>query len=93
MRDFDIVVEAVSGSLVLFDDVPAGRGALTPETVVGIGPYRIRLPPERGFDLALSIDRARALPPRLQSPAPLRRRHLARRPLSWLLFAAVLGAS
>ena len=38
VRDFDIVVESVSGSLVLFDDVAAGRGALTPETVVGHRP-------------------------------------------------------
>ena len=96
VRDFDIVVESVSGSLVLFDDVPAGRGALTPETVVGIGPYQIRLlPPERGFDLALSIESgesaAAAAPPVAAAPLRIRGGLLARRPLSWLLFAVVLA--
>ena len=79
-----------------FDDVPAGRGALTPETVVGIGPYQIRLlPPERGFDLALSIESgesaAAAAPPVAAAPLRIRGGLLARRPLSWLLFAARTG--
>src|SRR5262245_53943673 len=95
VRDFDIVVEAVSGSLVRFDEVAAGRGALTPETVVGIGPYQIRLlPPERGFDLALSIESgesAAATPPVPTAPLRLRGGLAARRPLSWLLFVAVLA--
>jgi predicted CXXCH cytochrome family protein len=95
VRDFDIVVEAVAGSAVRFDDVAAGRGVLTAETVVGIGPYEIRLlPPERGFDLALSIETgeaAAAAPPVQAAPLRLRGGLLARRPLSWLLFAAVLA--
>jgi predicted CXXCH cytochrome family protein len=95
VRDFDIVVEAEAGSPLLFDDVPAARGALTPETVVGIGPYQIRLlPPERGFDLALSIESgesaAAAPPPVAAAPLKIQGGLLARRPLSWLLFAAVL---
>jgi hypothetical protein len=95
VRDFDIVVEAEAGSPILFDEVPAGRGALTPETVVGIGPYQIRLlPPERGFDLALSIESgdspAAAAPVVAAAPLRIQGGLFARRPLSWLLFATVL---
>ncbi len=94
VRDFDIVVEAVAGSAVRFDDVPAGRGVLAPETVLGIGPYQIRLlPPERGFDLDLAIESgetAATAPVTASAPLRLRGGLLARRPLSWLLFAAAL---
>ena len=95
VRDFDVVVEAVGGSAVRFDDIAAGRGAFTTDTVVGIGPYQIRLlPPERGFDLAVAVESGEAAPVAAPaaSAAQLRLRGglLARRPLSWLLFAAVL---
>ena len=64
--------------------------------MVGIGPYQIRLlPPERGFDLALSIESgesaAAAAPPVAAAPLRIRGGLLARRPLSWLLFAVVLA--
>ena len=95
VRDFDIVVEAVAGSAIRFDEVAAGRGALAPDTVLGIGPYEIRLlPPERGVDLALSIETGEApaavAPAVAASSLRLRGGLLARRPLSWVLFAAVL---
>jgi predicted CXXCH cytochrome family protein len=95
VRDFDIVVEAVGGSAIRFDEVPAGRGALTLETVVGIGPYRLRLlPAEPGFDLALSIEAADVAPAMQAVPAAALRISggiASRRPLSWLLFVAILA--
>ena len=95
VRDFDVVVEAVGGSAVRFDDVAAGRGVLAPDTVVGIGPYQIRLlPAEPGFDLNLAIESqdtaVASAAPVAAAPMRLRGGLLARRPLSWLLFAAVL---
>jgi hypothetical protein len=95
VRDNDVVIEAVGDSLLRIDGVPQARGALTPETEVEAGPYRLRmLPPGEAAGADIGLELELVAPPPAQSvetlvaPGGLRLQDtlLGRRSLSWALF-------
>lgn len=101
VREEDIVVEAIDDSLIRLDGVPVERGALTPESELEVGPYRIQVVDASlgGHEVTLAVE--------LVSPAPAgsveaiidpRRTRLGggflgKRGWSWLLFLLLLAVS
>jgi Inner membrane component of T3SS, cytoplasmic domain len=96
VRDFDVVIEAVDDSALTIDGVPVERAAITPESEIEVGPYRLQLLREPDADLSLSVE--------LTSPPPqdtidklieprrvgLDGGLLRKRALSWALFLLLI---